>query len=1005
MSRCFFLQFTSETSLTVLIAIHSQERLSMVSGGGKWLPRCLMLVFLSLYLLPGCDDRGPNTKASKAVDSVEVNHVTAAQQQMAIENWDAATELAYRALVESPDNLSATIIAAEAEGARGNYQVAIDLLSPIDLRSQQGPQVSELLVQQCLALNAQWEAADALLNGLSVYPQQSPWRVQAWTLLNRCGRRQEASDQAAWLCRAGKANRQQLESLVARTFAYPLPGIASVSEKDFSSGLGKARWYFSLQEYRKALHELRRVEFVEHSSHPASLALEGRLLTELQQFEQIPEWFSRCDANIQRFNDYWAAVGTYLFDHSQYSESVIALLRAIALDPTDRMSVQRMSRGLAALERSEDSEQFRYRGTQLANCEQNLEKLREPSEVATRIRKLQALFLELGRPFEAIGWTLLTTISPEQKLLVDQQRQTLLLRPDTANMASVSGMLGLKHEEFGELVDLETLMGRNQKPLKLDDDLIKVEVLPRLSDVAKKVGVGFQWYQDFDVNPDSIPIHESIGGGIGVLDYNLDGWPDLYLAQGSGEPPSGQCTRSNKLFVNKDGAFSDCTPLAGASDHNYSAGIAVGDVNQDGFQDLLLGALGRNRLLINNGDGTFADATSQLGLREDRFTSSLAIGDLNGDALPDIYEVNYIEMKGGFDLPEKGPGGRELLPSPLLHYPDADRWLESSGEGKFTPHSIAREVAEPGTGLGVVITDFDGDGLNEIFVGNDVRPNHFLSHAGGEKFENSADARGLANGFQGTANGCMGIATGDFNRDLKIDLHVTNYIDEAANLYLRSQGEAFSDQAVRYGLAELSLRNVGFGTKAVDFDRNGWLDLAVVNGHIFDLTIAGHPFRMLPQIMMNVGRKFEACEVKSDGDYWDTPALGRTMAKLDFNRDGAIDLAIGHLDRPFALLENQTQAKHPWIQFRLVATKSERNAIGARIELTTNQGSFAQWVTSGDGYLCSDEQAIDFGLGTGAEIQRIVVDWPSGERQIFPSSAVNRRYLLIENQDHVYRYW
>ena len=983
----------------------SQGFLTGEDGGCKRLLVFLVLPSLLLGISAGCDDGDSSTKALSIPESVEVNYVAAAQQQMNRGNWDAATELAYRALVESPQNLSATIVAAEAEAARGNPQVAIDLLSPVDLGAQQGPQVSELLVQQCLALNAPWEAADALLRALTFYPQQGRWRVQAWTLLNRCGRRQEASVQAEWLCRAGKANRQQLESLVARTFAYPMPGVASVSEKDFSLGLGKARWYFSSQKYRKAIDQLRHVEFGKHASHPASLALEGRLLTELQQFDQVPEWFSRCDANAHRFNDYWAALGTYLFDQREYSGSIVALLRAIALDPTDRMSVQRMSRGLAALERAEDSNQFRYRGTQLANCEQSLKKLGDPSEVAASVRKLQGLFLELGRPFEAIGWTLLATTSPQQKLLVDQQRQTLLQRPETVKMASVSGMLGLQLGELGDLRNIETLMGRNQKQFKLDNESIRIEASPWLSDVSEKVGLRFQWYQDFEVNPESIPIHESLGGGIGILDYDLDGWPDLYLAQGSGEPPSGQCTRSNKLFVNKEGSFIDLTSWAEVSDYNYSSGIAVGDVNQDGFPDLLLGALGRNRLLINNGDGTFADATNQLGLREDRFTSSMAIGDLDGDTLPDIYEVNYVEMDGGFDLPEKGPGGRELLPSPLLHYPDADRWLESSGDGSFTPHSIRRDVAEPGTGLGIVVTDFDGDGLNEIFVGNDVRPNHFLSNFGGGKIENSADASGLANGFQGTANGCMGIATGDFNRDLKIDLHVTNYIDEAANLYLRSEGKGFSDQAVRYGVAELSLRNVGFGTKAVDFDRNGWLDLAVVNGHIFDLTIAGHPFRMLPQIMMNVGRTFEACEVNSDGDYWHTPALGRTMAKLDFNRDGAVDLAVGHLDQPFALLENQTQAKHPWIQLRLVATKSERNAVGARIEVVTNQGSFAQWVTSGDGYLCSDEPVIDFGLGTEAEIRQIVVDWPSGERQVLKGVAVNQRYLLIENQNRVYSCW
>lgn len=995
---------------TVLIVTNTHVIASIEPSGCKHPLAVLMLVFSLLGLLAGCDDTASRTKDSSIAESsragsVQVNRVDIAQQHLERGDVEAAKELAYRALVESPDNLTATIIAAGAEAAGGNHQAAIELLGSVDLKASQGRRVVELLTQQYQEVHATWEAADLLLKAVQVYPTEERWRMQAWTLLNQCGRRQEASVQAAWLCRAGKANRQQLESLVSRTLAYPSPDLEGVTAGLFSAGLGRARWYFTTQEYHKAIAELRHVEFVQHASHPASLALEGRLLAELQQFDQLPEWFSRCDADTQRFSDYWAAIGTYLFDQREYRGSVVALLRAIELDPTDRMAVQRMSRGLGALGRSEDSVQFRYRGTQLAKSEQNVEKLGDPDHVASSIRKLQGLLLDLGRPFEAIGWTLLATIEPQKKSLVDRQRQSLLHSPDAVSMSSESAMLGLNYEDFGDLANLEKLMGSRQKQLAHDGKGIKVEASPRLSDVAKKVGLDFQRYQDFEVNPASIPIHESLGGGIGVLDYDLDGWPDLYLAQGSGEPPSEQCTRSSKLFVNRQGSFLDCTKSAEVSDYNYSSGIAVGDVNQDGFPDLLMGALGKNRLLINNGDGTFSDGTSRLALKEDRFTSSLAIGDINGDALPDIYEVNYIEMDGGFKLPDKGPGGREVLPSPLLHYPGEDRWLESLGDGHFTPHSIGREVADAGTGLGVVITDFDGDGLNEIFVGNDVRPNHFLSHVGGQEIENSADVSGLANGFQGTANGCMGIATGDFNRDMKLDLHVTNYIDEAANLYLRSEGNGFSDQAVRYGLAELSSANVGFGTKAVDFDRNGWLDLAVVNGHIFDLRIAGHPFRMLPQIMMNLGRRFEACEVNSDGDYWTKRTLGRTMAKLDFNQDGAIDLAVSHLDHPFALLQNQTEVKHDWIQLCLVGTKSERNAVGARIEVVTDQGSFAQWVTSGDGYLCSDELLVDLGLGRKVEVQHVVVKWPSGDSQIFTGLLANQRYLLIENQEQAYPCW
>ena len=168
-------------------------------------------------------------------------------------------------------------------------------------------------------------------------------------------------------------------------------------------------------------------------------------------FDEVPEWFARCDSRVQLYGDYWAAVGTFLFDQQNYDGSVAALLRAIALDPTDRISVQRMSRGLAALKRAEDSAQFRYRGTQLAKCEQALEKMSEPSELQIRVRELQGLFLELGRPFEAIGWTLLGASSRRQRLAVDQQRQVLIQQPEVLNIASESALLGLKHEDFTDI--------------------------------------------------------------------------------------------------------------------------------------------------------------------------------------------------------------------------------------------------------------------------------------------------------------------------------------------------------------------------------------------------------------------------------------------------------------------------------------------------------------------------------------------------------------------------
>ena len=364
--------------------------------------------------------------------------------------------------------------------------------------------------------------------------------------------------------------------------------------------------------------------------------------------------------------------------------------------------------------------------------------------------------------------------------------------------------------------------------------------------MASEVGLDFQWFKDVEIDLVSIPIHELPGGGIAVLDYDLDGWPDVYLAQGSGEPPTDKCTRPSLLFRNLGGTFRQATSSQ-TEDHNYSSGLAAGDVNQDGFIDLLLGSVGHNRLLINNGDGTFRDATESMGAIDDRFTSSVAIADINGDTLPDLFEANYITMDEAFVLPKRGDDGLLQLPSPGDHRAEIDRWFQNRGDGTFKVHEISREVAKPGTSLGIMVTDFDSNGTNEVFVGNDMRPNHLLVLGAENVFRNEADVKGIANGFDGAGKGCMGIAAGDFNRDGKIDLHITNYYNESANLYQQAGSGGYSDLAIRYGIREPSELYVGFGTKAIDFDRNGWLDLVVTNGHIFDLRRMGHPFKMPPQ--------------------------------------------------------------------------------------------------------------------------------------------------------------
>jgi tetratricopeptide (TPR) repeat protein len=978
----------------------------------------LTIMLVGTLLLAGCtqsskkdESASSGTKtATAAAKPRPDDHLTSARRMLQIGNLEAAAEIAYKALLQDPDNVDATLIASQVEAARGNHEVSAELAGSIDIRSRLGQKAVEIHCQQLMELNRTSEAADTLLAGLESMPDMTQWRHDAWRLLNQAGRREEASAQALSLCRSGLATQQELLSLISRTISFPSPGMLKASgsgdnvDRLFSSGLGKARWYFSLGEHRRALDELT-AHYESGFRDVATDALYGRLLAETQQWDKFRVWSVNSSRQARQLGDFWAAIGTFFIDNQRYEAAARALLEAVRCNPTDRVCIQRLSKVLYAMSRADDGDQFRIRGVDIANTEREAQQLyASPEDIEIR-KKLTRFVLELGRPFETLAWTL--TILPANadghRRAIAQQRTDLLQDPKANVMATESSLLDLDPAEF----DLEPAWQElltDGAPAKIRRVVASREVAatPRLVNRAEELGLVFQWYKDVEINLDSIPIHESLGGGIAVLDYDLDGWPDVYLAQGSGDPPTDQCTRSSQLFRHQAKLFRQVTPLASVGDYNYSSGLAAGDVNQDGFPDLYLGSLGHNRLLINNGDGTFHDQTSSLGEFPDQFTASVGVADITGDGLPDLFETNYIEMEGAFDLPRKGPDGRFVLPTPLSHFAASDRWFENLADGRFGMHEISRDVAKPGTSLGLVITDFGSDGKNEVFVGNDVRPNHFLVQSEGNLFVNLADSNGLANGFDGAANGCMGIATGDFNRDGTLDLQIANYSQEAANLYLQTSVGDFTDYSVRYGLDVPTRANVGFGTKAVDIDRNGFLDFLVTNGHIFDIRHAGEPYQMSPQLLMSDGQSFQLAAVDDDSGYWDQTYLGRTIATLDYDRDGALDFLVGHLDQPLALLHDETRTSGNWLQFELVGRESERDAIGAKLTLTVADSQFTEWVTAGDGYFCSDEPLVAFAFAELDPIGQLEVLWPSGIRQAFRAVKCGHRYLIIEGDPEVY---
>lgn len=988
-----------------------------------------LCVAIAVLISHGCDRGGkptgsadgPNGTAATslaspaAVEAVSVEGLLEqARRLQQLQDYDRAMELVTKVFIQEPDNLDAKWLAAQLASARGNHQIAMELASSIDRSSRLGKMAVELQVASLIKLGRESQACDLLLEAIEAGEEVPRWRHELWRSLNRVGRRQEASTQAIQLCQLGQATEQELLSLISRSLSFPTPMMLkerkqeSAADRLFADGLGKARWYYSLGEHQRAIDELNDHELSAtvdaEAISPAVEALYGRLLAETQQWEEFRQWGSQVSEQAKGMADYWAAIGAFLIDNHKNEAAARALLEAVRRDSTDRFSVQRLSRVLFALERDEDGAQFQQRGIDINHTEREAAILyADPGHKEARSQLARHVLL-LGRPFETLAWTLsmMPVGAVEPRNQVNLQRENLLRDPNALAMATETALLGVDPNDFQMDATWNELMAasgaiRNRPVVRRKP----VSATPHLVNRAEELGLRFQWYKDVEIELESIPIHESLGGGVAVLDYDLDGWPDVYLAQGAGDPPTDQCTQSSLLFRNESQRFQDETEPAGAADRNYSSGLAAGDVNQDGFPDLYLGSLGHNRLLINNGDGTFRDATTQLGDAPDRFTASIAIADINGDRLPDLFESNYIEMEGGFALPKVGEDGLLDAPTPLSHYAEMDRWFENLGDGRFAVHEIGRDVAKPGTSLGVVITDFGGDGKNEVFVGNDVRPNHFLVLSEDNRFVNLADANGLANGLEGAPNGCMGIATGDFNRDGLFDMQIANFALEPANLYLQTPSGNFTDQSVRYGLADLTRPYVGFGTKAVDVDRNGFLDFIVANGHIFDNRRFGETFQMAPQLLMSDGVRLQPVKVVDPSGYWQGAYLGRAITLLDFDRDGSIDFLVNHLDQPLALLHDQTDAKGHWLQLELVGTESERDAIGAKVQLTVGDEQWTQWVTAGDGYFSSDEPIVVFAMDVPEESGQIEVSWPSGGQQVWERVQLDRRYLVVEGQPQV----
>jgi enediyne biosynthesis protein E4 len=503
---------------------------------------------------------------------------------------------------------------------------------------------------------------------------------------------------------------------------------------------------------------------------------------------------------------------------------------------------------------------------------------------------------------------------------------------------------------------------------------------------------------------------ESTGPGCAFLDYDNDGWMDIYLVN------SGPCdfwTPSNSLRNalyrnNRDGTFTDVTERAGVPGGGYGMGVAVGDYNGDGFPDLYVTQYGRSILYRNNGDGTFTDVTEKAGVAAPGWASSAVWFDYDNDGRLDLFVCRFVDFSKLKHHACNAPNipalaGINEYCYPRIFDPMPSRLFHNNGDGTFTDVSQQMGIAEnPGKAWGVVATDINNDGLMDLFVANDTVANFLFMNRKGKRFEEVGFTAGVAYGPGGKARSGMGVDSADFDQDGWMDLFVTNLDHELYAFYHNQHDESFEDEASSSGIAKATQLMSGWGLKFFDYDNDGNLDLFIANGHPDDLIDKLKPNVTYSEpllLLHNTGKALEDVSRQS-GPIFAKNLSARGLAIGDFDNDGGVDVLIGVNDGPPLLLKNNIGAQNNWLGIKLVGKKSNPDAIGARITYKSGDLKRSHMKVGGGSYLSSHDPRIVLGFGIRRKMDWLEVKWPlpGGTVQRFTDLPVNRYVTIVEGE-------
>ncbi len=997
----------------------------------RFLLRCIYL-FVACLALQGCNPseqakQGSEPIASQSKGGSEDQTDRRASSYRAMKllegnRFDDAWDECQKVLLLAPNDSRALYVAANVLNVRKKLDQSLQMIDRIPATDPEYGLTAHRDSVLWSYSNARLaEAEKRAKQLLAIHPKDSETVKTLSALLDLQGRRFEAS---LWVQRLVDLGQVDINTLVlAVDTVKPVnsdPIVAKLLENFPDAPRLRSSYAFGLLHDKKPVEAeaLFRELIAEPDPAPSSYLGIGQSLIDQERFDDFVDWLASAPrAELESLPAYWRILGTWFQHNQEFVSAIYCYTKSVELDPMDYLAIGPLSQCLMADQQTDNASaaEAMFQRMQLANRNINYSRdgFRRPEwmfQIADTLR-------DVGREVESLAWRELcekdNNADPNKIAPIRSKRIDLSAR-GTGHMLTTAlpyQSRDLPPPDLAEAIS----KGKNNSEMRSVVRLgsrDKVQATLRWEDVAESLHARFQYVNGDDPQQIGMQTYQSNGAGAGAIDYDRDGWPDLYVLQGGGDPRVPSSNLPCALFRNQFGtAFQDVASLAGVTNLAYGQGVAVGDWDQDGFADMFILNFGQNRLMRNMGDGTFEQVDVPDMHRDITnapvWSVSGAIADINGDHLPDLIEVNY---SSGIDVITHQCFNKNKIPQVCrpTEFPASQDFIYlSDGQGSFTIANSQWQLnLDEGRGLGVIVGNLDQSLGNDIYIANDMSPNNLLlSRENPNKSEeyllaDEAVRRGCAVDIQGKPQASMGVGCADVDRNGEFDLFMTNFIDEYNALYLQSSG-FYQDASRRYKLIDPKKKTLGFGAQLIDLDLDGWQDAVVVNGHVDDYRASGQPFEMQPQVFVQQDNSFNEVTSDSLGSFFSKSYLSRALGIWDFNRDSKPDWFVTHLDHPLSILRNDSVSSGSWIAIELIGVESERDAIGAVLNVVVQTDLWVHQRLAGNGFECTNEPWIFLGLGNAPKIDRLEIQWPSGRNSTFTDLEVNRKYRVWESNSQI----